>query len=213
MTGMPDAIPWIVRLAHHARLVVALLGATLAPSAMAQAPAADAGTGTSEIEIIVFRLVDARAVPGELPLTGESVPDGVSTVPADTTAGVTTAYPILGPGSLQLVGSAARLRQSARYRVLYHGGWIQPIGAQARAMPSALPTEATRAGLQGSITLYRERFLHAILDLRLPASAEMGTTWQLRQGRRLSGQEIHYFDHPQFGVILAVRPSATADPS
>ena len=47
-----------------------------------------------------------------------------------------------------------------------------------------------------------------------PAGPEAaGRSWHIRQGRRLRGDALQYFDNPGFGVILAVRPPAgTSEP-
>jgi hypothetical protein len=97
--------------------------------------------------------------------------------------------------------------------VLWHGGWTQPVEGQSRAPAAALPPAAARAGVEGSITLYRERFLHALLDLAL-AAEEAGAAPRagLRQGRRLKGAGTHYFDGPVLGAILQVRAATAAPP-
>lgn len=117
-------------------------------------------------------------------------------------------FPRLPPASLRLGGLAARLRNSTRYELLYHGGWVQAIPNQGRASATPLPAEALRQGVQGSLTLYRERYLHAKMDFELARPGAALDPWRIRQARRIQGDVVQYFDHPQFGVILAVRSGA-----
>lgn len=160
-----------------------------------------------EVELIVFRHLDHQdkqpADPGVMPRSPF----------ADAPEALAGLVP-LGSEALQLGDIATRLRRSPAYRLVYHGGWQQRVDSQALALPSALPAAAAEAGLQGALTLYRERFLHVLLDIRLSAEggpAEPG--WHMRQSRRLRGTALQYFDHPAFGLILAVRrPVGDEDP-
>ncbi len=96
--------------------------------------------------------------------------------------------------------------------------------------PSTLfiDTTATRAPapraktIDGVISLQRSRFLHLNVDLLLSepaaASVEAGlfsifsrresrpASWRLQAQRRIRVNEVHYFDHPVFGVLIQVTP-------
>lgn len=184
------------------------------------------------IEIIVFRHLDQRgttpeeaiaeipARPVDDPATITAAPPIDPAAPAlpaapAAPAGAETAgpWPVLNSAELKLGAVASRLRQSTAYQLLYHGGWSQSLAAQDQTVPTPLPATARAAGLEGTITLYRENFVHVLLDIGLhdiglhrPATEEAGgdVVYELRQGRRLRGQSAQYFDHPQFGVILQV---------
>jgi hypothetical protein len=164
-----------------------------------------------EVELIAFRHLDQRANTPEVE-TAATGPAAEVTADMET-AGQTgtapdpafeTSYPTLGPQSLRLAGIAAKLGRDGSYQLLYHGGWVQAAERQNQARPTPLPPEAAlNGGVQGGITLYRERYLHVLVDVSL---GEQRQEQRIRQGRRLRGQATQYFDHPQFGVILAVRP-------
>ncbi len=204
------------------------------PLALAQEPgevtAADDGDDNGHrIEIIVFRHLDQRGTTPEEAIAGIPArpvddPATITTAPpidpaapalpaAPAGAGTAGPWPVLNSAELKLGAVASRLRQSTAYQLLYHGGWSQSLAAQDRTVPTPLPATARAAGLEGTITLYRENFVHVLLDIGLhnievnrPAAEEAGgdVVYELRQGRRLRGQSAQYFDHPQFGVIVQV---------
>ncbi|WKZ11060.1 MAG: CsiV family protein [Gammaproteobacteria bacterium] len=193
-------------------LVFLAAGLLTGATALAQEPpAAIDGAPLYQVELVVFRAIGPRAA------TRETLPPADLPAPAmGTDADATVGEPLAGPPSvpaapalatadLRLAGIAARLRQSPDYQLVYHGGWLQPVQPRQRATAILLAAQAAAPGLGGSITVYRERFLHALLDVTLGT----GTTQaRLQQSRRLRDATPQYFDHPVFGVILSVRPSA-----
>jgi hypothetical protein len=196
--------PGIPRSQHLVAAAAALAAVLAGGSGRAQDSAAEAAGGARyEVELIVFRHLDPRA----------ATPEAATAAGPAATGGV--AWPELAPADLRLAGAAARMRRGP-YEVLWHGGWVQPVEGQARAPAAALPPAAAQAGVGGAVTLYRERFLHALIDLAF-AAGDGGAT--LRQGRRLRNAGAHYFDGPVLGVILQARPvpapagtAATAPP-
>jgi len=94
------------------------------------------------------------------------------------------------------------MRRSAGYRPLAHFAWAMPAQWTGEPIPLRLSTLA--AGLlpfSGLASLEEERFVHLALDLRMPAVEESGGEYRIRERRRLLLGEVHYFDHPRFGVI------------
>jgi hypothetical protein len=154
-----------------------------------------------QIEIIVFRHGDdaGSETAGALSPTLSQ---------AATTQGQPSNAPwtMLAPAELQLGGTVARLRSSGAYRLLYHGGWSEPVQSRARAIPFSMPPEARAVGIDGTITLYRERFLQVRVDLRVAADDTNPDGATMQQTRRLRGRTLQYFDDTRFGVILAARP-------
>jgi hypothetical protein len=192
-----------------------LLTALLAPAALRAQDVPDSAAAPQyEVELVVFRNLDQRGNTPEVARSGaveagETAPIAVEGAPASsqTSSPGSATWPELSPPSLRLAGIAARLRRPGAYQLLYHGGWVQAVERQNRAAPTPLPEAALQAGVSGALTLYRERYLHVLVDMSLGA-AGVGDDGQgrIRQGRRLRGQAVQYFDHPQFGVIVAVRP-------
>jgi hypothetical protein len=168
-------------------------------------PPAPSAETRYEVEIVVFRHRDPDAVGAE---------ETAAHDPATEWAPAGSSWPELPPTALQLTGIVSRLRQSPLYQPILHAGWAQPLAPAALAQPSVLPPAAAAAGLSGSVTVYRDRFTHALVDiaLREPGADGSSPGARLRQGRRLRGSAAQYFDHPQFGVILALR-AAGAGPA
>ncbi len=119
----------------------------------------------------------------------------------------------------QLDGVRGGLRNSSGYSVLFHRAWRQ-VGydaAHAIAYPIHSFAENGRDSIEGSVTLVRERYLHLDVDLLLmtasgaaPAQYSDGPSsapaFRLREKRRMRSREMHYFDHPRFGMIAMVTP-------
>lgn len=70
------------------------------------------------------------------------------------------------------------------------------------------PSAVTGAGLpllDGTVSLTRARFLHLAADL-IYVDPATGIPVQLRESRRMRSNELHYLDHPRFGVLVQVSP-------
>ncbi len=210
MPAMRQTRPAAITRRNLLLLTVALLPPGLAAQVQPTPQAAAAG---DEIEIIVFRRRHAGGDTPELPLpVSATAPAGTDgTYPAPPPDGATPAA--LPATALRLGGLVARLRSAGNYELLYHGGWTQAIATQSAARATPLPVETRQLGLQGTVTLYQERFLHALVDLQLDAAEPGLAPARIHQERRLRSQRLHYFDHPQFGVILEIRSAAAPLPA
>jgi hypothetical protein len=136
--------------------------------------------------------------------------------------------------SLALNSIFRRLEQLDAYRPLVHLGWIQTTKSAAEAVAYQIHIrDQSRDDVTGSITLYRERYLHLELDLALnPAVDEYGTgsdfytkaiieqmqatgrkQHKLTESRRIRDSTSHYFDHPLFGVIARIKKIVVEPPT
>ncbi len=107
-----------------------------------------------------------------------------------------------------------RLKRSGRYRPLVHLGWRQPGLAKTEALPvriagsSSAAPDASR--VRGTLRLYRSRYLHLEADLVYTRpSAELlaaSSRFALRESRRMRSGELHYLDHPLFGILVRATP-------
>jgi hypothetical protein len=131
---------------------------------------------------------------------------------------------VLQPNELQLAAPARSLGRLPAYRVLVHGGWIQ----------EGLPENQTEAfdlgrlgviNPSGVVRVYASRFLHVVLDLTYQGAAlpavpvtgggvddlaeiRLAPRYRLDAERQVRSGELHFFDHPAFGVLVKVTPVA-----
>lgn len=174
-----------------------------------------------KVEVIVFQHLDPAAVGAEawpaqpgtpaldqaLELSAlASAPAAVAAAQAPARAG----WRALPAAQLTMGGAVQRLRNSARYRPLLHVGWVQPLDNADRGaavhvfsgMTGARDDSVSQSLINGTIAVRRGRYLHADIDLVY----KKDVTARLTHSRRLRSKEVHYIDHPLFGVILSVSP-------
>jgi len=193
------------------------------------------------VELIVFANLDASSagderwpvdpgtptLEGAVELLDASGPDAVQ-------PGLRLAFQRLTGKALQLNSEWARLRRSATYRPLLHIAWRQPglARAEARAVhlrrragaPTGDPQTVPVAPLasvseapvlpviDGTLRLYRARYLHLEVDLRYqprvppPGLDQEASVFRLTESRRVRSRKLYYFDNPLFGVLALVTP-------
>jgi hypothetical protein len=130
-------------------------------------------------------------------------------------------YRLLSAEELELTDAYDKLELLDAYTPLVHGGWVQEGLPEELAIPFDLPLLGTVNPL-GTITLHLRRFLHVTVALRYqsvraagellyPASIgleeiTLPARYDLNVQRRIRSGELHFFDHPAFGVLVLVRP-------
>ena len=181
--------------------LVALTQSASMHAATATVPAAGAGGGAYQVEMVIFRVVDPPA--GEdlsAPAEGRGFNHQI-----DANATPPTVYRSLEAVQMQLGGIASKMRSSGSWQVLAHAGWVQ--GATDWPHHAGLTLEQLGInvpGLTGSVFVERGQFLHLGFDLHLGENP----TWSLSELRKVKFNEKNYFDHPGFGVIAIVSPAA-----
>ncbi len=114
---------------------------------------------------------------------------------------------------------------------LYPGAGHSPYTADAT--PSNEIPYQPGMGFDGLISLKRGHYLHLNIDMgyqernqeRLSATSfndinnpsettlqPLYSNYRMKQKRRIRTEEIHYFDHPRFGVIIQVTPITLPEP-
>jgi len=103
-----------------------------------------------------------------------------------------------------LLRSAANSMQSAgAVDVLEHIGWTQSRAGQSGS-PQIDMGAAAGSNLTGWVRLYSNTYLFAEIDLAM--RDDNGEMVRLKQRRRVKFNEVHYFDHPRFGVVVTISP-------
>jgi len=116
---------------------------------------------------------------------------------------------------LLLEDEKLRIDRVDAYALLLHSGFSQEGVEEKWALPVSVRRLKAPATLAGTISLHRGRFLHIALDLTLDTRTELrplSQPFRLTERRRLRSGEVHYFDHPAFGVVLTVRPEPEPEP-
>lgn len=153
----------------------------------------------------------------------DNTDNGVGT-PPETVEEPTTWYQFLDPERFELGRALARLGTLDAYTPLLHGGWSQAALLEDEAIPLELGLFG-RLKPAGSIRLHRSRFLHLTIDVSIqddyryrPAPIAPGATspltefvgptkYVIQTQRRIRSGELHFFDHPAFGILVIVRPA------
>jgi hypothetical protein len=169
--------------------------------------------------------IDAAATLRDVPVFDESTFGALQPgVPADAAAADTTGFGfrLLRPEELQLRAEYQKLGRIPAYAPLLHGGWVQPGLPEEQSQPIDLAWLGA-LNPRGSVRVYLTRFLHVNLDLMYQGAADTTATaasaasselaelalaprFKLVTERNVRSGELHYFDHPAFGVLVKVTP-------
>lgn len=168
----------------------------------------------------------APAIPATPPLAQPPVEPSPLELAAAARAEALSVRP-LRPEELKLGTEYRKLRALAAYQPLVHVGWVQPGLPEADSMPVDLATLGV-INPRGTVRVHLARFLHITLDLTYqgtgPATAEaaagdgldeitLAPQYRLKTTRSARSTELHYFDHPAFGVLVRITPVTTQDGS
>lgn len=130
------------------------------------------------------------------------------------------AFQAVDPSRYRLQWEWSRLQSSGEYRPLLHTAWLQPglpreqaVGVILESGPASESLGGARP-LSGVVKVGLSRYLHLDVNLLyrkgIAGSAADGTprfdTFQLSESRRMRSKEVHYLDHPMFGVIALITP-------
>jgi hypothetical protein len=167
---------------------------------------------------------NATAFPGP----GGAIP--LIEMPADTgdSPGIPGQPIIDQPNLVHMVHVLAKLESSGRYEVLIRRAWTQPMRDRSNAIPVPMGINpALTANLEtamvypppapvtGSVKMYEQRLLFIEVDVaaRIPTAmaSDPGSLvnpvdfeYRITETRRVRLNEVHYFDHPYFGVLVRV---------
>jgi hypothetical protein len=196
-----------MRTTFRALCFLALIGAGPAPAFAA----------SYQVELIVFAYRTPHA-DGEQWATDGGLPgrEGMAVLGA-ATGGV----PPLPATSYRLNGIMGALRRGGRYAPVLHTSWLQSAPGQYRGVYFSYPAPESTAfspdpelpRAQGSVRLRVARYLFVDVDVAyLPDAAQPDApslpadpvTVRLQESRKIKLNEVHYFDHPLFGVLLQV---------
>jgi hypothetical protein len=197
------------------------------------APSGFGGNAAAPLqEAPVFDDTWLNSLRGALPQTQPPPPTPVPLPPADPLAEQRAALAAalrvvpLRPEELKLTSEYRRLQSIAAYEPLVHFGWVQPGLPEAESTPFELQTLGV-PNPHGTVRVHLGTVrLHITLDLTYQATAAatpapgagdgldemlLAPQYRLRATRSARSNELHYFDHPAFGVLVRVTPVPAAD--
>ena len=205
--------------AHAARLAALALAAVLA-TGFANATAASERWFI--VEIIVFDDLEAEGLHAELWPADPGEPSVEDAVELAASAQEERAFGLARSSELRLRDAWGALRRSSRYRPLMHVGWRLPGLGHDAARPAHiapyLGQEREGIVVRGTVKVSLARYLHLELDLlydrprddtATSADESAPTLFRLRSKRRMRSTELHYIDHPMFGVLVLITPVTT----
>ena len=177
-----------------------------------------------DVEILVFRQLDSQGddeeldVPNirhlELNLELHDLLDRTSAIPLEPAIEGYLSHP------------GQRIGNSRDYEILFHGRWSQTTSDRQGApyIRIDLPAVGRSSTLIGVLRLFATDLLYVDAFLRYrPAeqqannqiveSTERNTQpyYFLKERRRVKFREVHFLDHPKFGVLLTVWPVKLPD--
>ena len=158
-------------------------------------------TASYEIEVVVFET--------RLPeLEGTELWTQIEQ-PPDTTGAL---VPSEMPPTQDFASMIEALRADGRFRVLLQKRWIQ--SAEPKSGVPGMQLATWDRELDGVLKFYLSRFLHVEMNLLFqPQSAAIGgnvaPSYVISEQRRVKSNDINYFDHPKFGVLVRVAPTTS----
>jgi len=200
------------------RVIVKILSGMLAGLALLPAMAGSADAPSLyDVEVIVFSNRSAADDGEQMIASPANAAPAGSVFPAGQ-------FTELDPQSYTMNSISSTLASAPGYHVLFHHAWRQLAYDRTNAADYPVHSLADNShdSVTGTITLIRERYLHLDVDLLLTSagssapvlySAGPGNApaWRLSEKRRIRSGELHYFDHPRFGVIVRVTPYVSPD--
>jgi hypothetical protein len=175
------------------------------------------GAGTSPLD--TPGLLDPRAAPA--PADPFAAPQPVD--PFAAQAAEALRIRLLRPEELKLGNEYRKLGGLRAYLPLVHAGWVQPGLPEADAEPFDLGVLGV-LNPRGTIRVHLSRFLHITVDLTYRADAASASDfaptesldelvfaprYRMTATRSSRSGELHYFDHPAFGVLVRITPVPT----
>lgn len=128
----------------------------------------------------------------------------------------------------QLADVVERINDSRDFQLLIYQVWQQDGVLFDETEPFVLPTiDDNEGSLEGTATLSLSRFLHLLVEIDwLPRERDEAfplypgfagltakpTPYSIKESRLMQRGDIHYFDHPMFGVVALITRVEEAEP-
>ncbi len=108
---------------------------------------------------------------------------GEAVASTENTGARPTSFTFLPRNQLVFRSKAASMQKTGRYNILFHEAWTQTIASRSRALPIVLDQSGDDLQwplLQGTIKLYKSRYLHLETNLWMNTDGEyLHSTWSM----------------------------------
>lgn len=173
------------------------------------------------LEILVFaRPEPVQSITEVFPATEPEAPQSF-----DLLFALNSSFKNLRPlpdSSRVLQNSTLRIQTEMNGEILFHQRWIHPLTKNQVANPwfqiSGSGSDGSK--LNGYLRWSIDRYIELDADLRVtresvrqaPNGSPLNEVYVLKEFRKISSKDIHYLDHPAFGVLIAAEPIELAAP-
>ena len=207
-----------------AKKLITFVALLLLPYSVALAVSATVSGALYEVEVLVFKNLLPDLEGNEMwtapALADDPSGDGELNTEVQHTVNEVYVAGSIPADNSRLSTAAEMLAAHSDYEILMHKKWVQ--NAEAKSTSKLLqiasgPQSDTQ--LDGAIRFYVSRFFHLDVDIGLkdlnvafPAtddSGEAAQVYQILEDRRIKTEDINYFDHPKFGVLVQVNAVKT----
>lgn len=145
------------------------------------------------VELLVFKYTNSSAAQQESWLLDrEALSAATLKMPA------VLPYPELDPSELTLKTESWALRQKLNYPILLHTAWQQPISSVRSAKPFTIIDDQQQ--ILGTLKISNSNYIDIEANFQLPDEPQYTLTEKLR----VRDDEVHYLDHPAFGILIKV---------
>ena len=183
------------------------------------------------VELVIFEHLDPQAIRAESWRQEEELPfiEGTHVLTPSSKSKKNASLPPYAELAFKLLPSKDRylnkatkeMADSQLYKPLLHIAWRQPVLDKEQAKPVHIRSQGNT--IDGLITLSLARYLHLDADILYHHKTANFTsdndqfagiqTFRLKESRRMRSKELHYFDHPMFGMIVKITPYELPEPS
>ena len=134
---------------------------------------------------------------------------------------ITEVFPATEPEAPQSF-DLLRIQTQLNGEILFHQRWIHPLTENQAENPWFQISGSGSDGfkLNGYLRWSIDRYIELDADLRVTRESVRQATdgtvlnevYVLKEFRKMSSKDIHYLDHPAFGVLIAAEPIELATP-
>jgi len=203
------------------RIIPFLLLFGLCSSGVAQA----AGEQLYKVELIVFSQNSRTSEVFNNTASAIQWPENSVELGETSPLGQRQPFARLATSDLLLTNITTKLSNSENYEPLLHMGWVESVPVNKLGKAIHISRNVGDGTIDGYVRLKRSHYLHYFIDLEFtrqdsiydPVEERMfeddadvieevsgSKTYRIDEKRRIHLKELHYFDHPRFGVIVKV---------